>query len=264
MYKKSGFRRRGVRRGGRRVGMRGAAKVYAPKKAINVSRLQSKVNGLIKKQRKETEMKKYYMSAPISNPVGQVNANGSGVLCQDITSCMAIAAGVGAGDRQGLKCNLKGIFLRYQIQQQSALAIGVKYVMDIYKTSDVNIAVGTFPGTVYNVDTMSGVIDYNSTRSVLYRKVYQKIYSKTFYIPADSLSGSNNFIDNKVLIKQRQLLEWPTTASSNPQNVRYLLVVRASAGNLNTSTASTLSLIPLTAVNTGATFTVMASSYFTD
>lgn len=255
---------RGRRPVGRKTGMKGAAKVYAPKKAINVSRLESKVNGLLKKQKKEVEMKKQTLASPVSSSLGQVNNNGSGVLCLDITGCMSIGSAAGGSDRVGLKANLKGIFLRYQVQQQSALAIGVKYILEVWKTNDTNIATGSFPGMVFNTDSISGVIDYNSTRSMLYRNIYKRVYAKSFYIPPDNLSSVNSFIDKKVLIKQRQLLEWPTTATSNPQNVRYLVTIRASAGNLNTTTASTLSNIPLTAVNTGATCYIMATSYFTD
>lgn len=264
MYKKGGFRGRRVGRKTTKGGMRGAAKVYAPKKAINVSKLQSQVKGLIRKQKREVEMKRQFMASPATSNVGQVNANGSGVLCLDITSCMSIGAAAGVQDRVGNKVNLKGIFLRYQLQQQSALAIGVKYIMEVYKTTDLSTSIGSLPGTLYNSDTISGVIDYNSTRAMLYRNIYKRIYAKSIYIPADSTSSVANFVDKKVLIKQRQMLEWPTAATTNPQNIRYFVIIRASAGNLNTSTASTLTNIPLTAVNTGALCNLYATSYFTD
>lgn len=239
-------------------------KKSAPKSAVSVKALNNKINTLARSMRRNNEMKYCMTVAPLGGSVGQLNANGSGVGCYDLTSTFQLGQGVGALDRIGDSVNAKGLYIRIQLQQQSALSIAVRYKFVIFRTGDFTTALGTLPALCFNSDTISGVIDYNSSRNNVYRKEYQLLKQFEVYCPSDQTASTNLFVNKKLFLKMNQKLEYAGGASTVPQNVRYFIVVLGSAGNLHSSTASTLPNVPLTAISTGATCLIQCNGYYTD
>lgn len=236
------------------------------KKTVSVKALNNKINALEKSIKKNTEMKWCELASPLNTITGQVAINNAGYGFFELTSSLfSFGAGVNANSgRIGDKINLKGLFLRIQLQQQSALAIGVSYKFVIFKTDDIDTTGANMGLLCYNADAMSGVVDYNSCRNNVYRKVYQLIRQFNVYIPSDNIASTNLFRDKKFFLKCNDILEYASASSNPPQNVRYFMFCFPSAGNNNGASASTLPNIPLIAVNTGTVVNISITGYYTD
>jgi len=223
--------------------------------AKDVAKLKRQVNKT-KPEVKFTDM------TPSSVLCGQVTANLTGANGFFIP--LTIGTGNANGGRIGNSVKCIGHFLRMQLTQQSALAIGVKYIIDVWKTDDINSSIAALIPLCYEADSITGVVDTNSSQNLHYRKIYKKIKTKVVYLPADATSSVNLLRDIKLFVKQRQILEWPDTTGTSPMNMNYFVIIRASAGNHSTTTASTNPLVQLKIVNTGAQLSYVCKSYYTD
>lgn len=245
------------------------AKTSAPKKfgyvkrrgnlVTDIKKLKKTVNSM----KKSVEVKRSIELNVASYSVGQVNANNTGALC--IYAPVSTADGVDIVNRVGSKVRLIGYSIRGQIAQMSALVTPMRILVEVWKTDDVVTSpVGNHLPYIFNADSISGVIDINSTRVPQYMKVYKRVYGKNYYLAPDNYSGLTQIKDFKIFIKQQQNLEFVGTSSTAPSNVCYLITVRCSTGNNSTGTASTLPNIVNTAVNTGCYFRAVSNMFFTD
>lgn len=240
-------------------------KKKTPMKKVSSMKLARDVSILKKKVKSQRPEVKTTDITPSSVVTGQVKVNLTGAECIDISP--SIGTGNANGGRIGNQCLAIGNFLRIQLRQQSAGAIATRYIVDVWKTDDVNLttgSTGTFLPFVYNADTISSVIDYNSSRNMIYRGIYKRVFTKKVTLSADQTSSVNTTKDLKVLIKDNQIMQWPDTVGSAPMNVRWFLTVRADSGNASTATASTLPLIAQTAINTGAVMSYCVKCYYVD
>lgn len=244
-------------------------KSKAPKKFNYSKRSSNLVNDVKKLQKTVTNMKKSVevkRSIELnvaSYSVAQVNANNTGALC--IYAPVSTADGVDVPNRVGEKIRLIGYSIRGQIAQMSALVTPMRVLVEVWKTDDVVTSpVGNHLPYIFQADTISGVIDINSTRTPQYMNVYKKVYGKSYYIGPDNYSGLTQIKDFKIFLKQKQNLHYVGTSSTAPSNMCYLITVRCSTGNASTGTASTLPNIVNTAVNTGVFFRATSNMYFTD
>lgn len=228
----------------------------------NLLRDVKMLKSMVKKTK--PEVKWLALGTPQSVLIGQSNVNASGV--DGFYISMGMPAGVGNGNRIGEELKLIGMQLRMQFAQQSALTVGAHYIVDIIKFTDKSpTSLAGVIDKVYNTDTITGLIDTNSTLKNQYKKEYIRIFSKRVYLPADTQSSAANTLkDLKLFVKQNQRLEYEGTASSNPLNWLYCCIIRASTGNSSTTTASTLPLINNTAANTGAKISYTYKSFYTD
>lgn len=215
---------------------------------------------MVKRSRPEV---KFYQVTPSSNLVGQVDGNDSGASAFAISN--TIGGGVGSySARVGEEMNLIGIQLRLQFQQQSANNLATKYKVEVFRLSDDSVTLAEIINRVYEADTISQVVDINSTRNQLYMSDYKKIGSRTVYLPADNMSGTNMIKDLKMFIKRQDRLRFNGTGTANSVNYQYVCIVRANSGNRSTTTASTNALVSQTAVSTGAKYTYYYKNYLTD
>lgn len=247
----------------RRKGSKPAAK-KAPRKA-SVAALSKQVTNLKKQITKDMEMKKYSPTNAYGAVIGQVNVNNTGADFHDLTVCN-IGQGLDDDARVGKEITLKGIHFRIQMIQSSANTINNRYVIDVWRTTDMTTAVSTIRNILYDADSISGVIDANSTvnKEFMSGGAYTRLFSKSYYHKSDSTSGETSFRDLKFFIKQNQKLVYTSASQQVPQNHRYLFCVRCQAGNASSTTASTLSTIPVTAINTGVILRMQHTEYFYD
>jgi len=228
----------------------------------SVARLSKQITSIKKTMRKETEMKWFISHDATSYTVGQVDANVAGFRAIAFTH--NIPSGPTQAERIGRKVQLKGLFFRCTLQQQTNLASNSKYRFELWKSRQYFATTDDFVNQVYDNDGLSGLRDAYSSKNTTERSNHKLVYSKTMYLKLDSYSNVTTLNNYKFFIKQRQTLEYANDATGPEQNVFYYIVLFAYQGNRNTSTASTLPLIQLTAANTGATFTFTAKSYYTD
>lgn len=208
---------------------------------------------------------KQYLATATSDLVGQVDGNGGGTSGFMIRT--NIGGGVGAyGVRIGEEIKLIGIQLRMQFQQQSACAIPTRYVIDVFRLSDPAATIGDVISRAYNTDTITSLIDYNSTLNQLYKSDYKLIFRRKLYLAQDNLANVNMNKDLLTLIKQNINLKYNGTSTADAVNYQYALVVRADSGNRSTTTANTnlSTIINQTAVNTGAKYAYTWKLYYTD
>lgn len=241
------------------------------RKKVTVAKLSRKVSQLSNSLKVEREVKFYTPIDIMSGVVGQVNANVTGAYVADMI-CLNTGTGVGSTDRVGNKVKLIGTQIRFQIQQQSACDFYNHYIVDVWATTDLNVTATQFRDRFYNVDSISGVIDANSSRQ--YDLMKKKgnpladtwlVASKRVVVSKDMTTATQTgFKDFKMFIKQRDIVIYAGGATQVPTNIRWFCAVRAQAGNASTATASTLPNIVATAINTGAVIRFQYTNYFTD
>jgi len=216
---------------------------------------------IMKDKKKNTELKRRTTLPATGYTVGQVNGNSSGYV--GIAFQHSIPQGVGYGDRIGREVTLKGISIRFSLQQQSGLTSNTKYRFEVWKSSNYYSNPDNFVNDVYESDSLSGFIDGNSTRNLHFKNLYKRIYSKELYLKPDTFSGVLMLNNYKIFIKQNQKLEWVSATTAPEDNIFYYGVLLAYQGNKG-GTASTVGNIPLTAANTGAIVTMVEDIYFSD
>lgn len=240
-----------------------------PAKMANIVALSKQVKRLKTSMRREYELKKWDSSTIHNNTVGQVNGNISGVQIFDINLCQ-MASGLNANERVGEKTILKGIYLRMQLQQQISAAAKNMFYVELWRTSDFT-ATSTIINYLYDIDSISSIIDYNSTynkdyvgKKSGYKQPYQLVARKRVVVKEDTVSNVSQFQNVKLFVKQNQELLYSGGANQSPTNVRYLCVIRAANGNSSSGTTSTLTGVPITAVSTGAQYWASFTAWYTD
>lgn len=267
MYKKR-YMRKGRRAPLKRAGKQvSKAKAYVrPAKMANVVALAKQVNSIKKQMYKDTEVKQYTPADIYADIVGQVNINNSGFIATDLEPCN-IGAGVDVDTRVGNQIKMLGMHFRGQITNQSQTSLRQRIYIDIWKTTDFGVTATSMAGLVYKTDSLSGVIDGNSTLDHDYVKngQYKLIKRKVYTLAEDAFSGSNvQFKDFKFFVKTNQILNYASSASDVPQNYRYICVIRAQHGNKNSTTPSTLTTIPVLVANSGSVIRMQHTDYYID
>lgn len=233
------------------------------KRSHNLAKDVSKLQKVVKGMSKSVEVKRSQELGVSSNVVGQVNVNNTGALC--ITATLNTGDGVDMISRIGEKIKLIGYSIRGQIAQQTLASTPCRVLVEVWKTQDVVTSpISNHLNYLFNADTISGVIDINSTRVAAYLDTYKRVFAKNYYIGSDTVSGVAMLKDFKIFIKQKQMLHYIGTSAVEPSNIRYLITVRCSTGNCNTSTNSTLPNLANTGATTGLYFRCVSNMFFTD
>lgn len=243
----------------RRVTKKAPKKFNYVKSEGNLVKDVNRLKKLVKKVKPEV---KYIQPAGGNDLVGQVSVNATGSNGFFITN--TCGSGVGNGDRVGNETKLIGINCRLQIQQMSASTQPIRCIFEIFKFTDRTSSISQMLPYIYQPDSISGVIDYNSTRNPSYINEYKRIASRKVYLRADNFSGQAINTCVKMFVKQNQKLRYSSTTSADAVNYGYALFVRADNGNRDGATASTLTNIPVTATSTGARYYYVFKTYFTD
>lgn len=234
----------------------------ATAKVSSVVALSKSVNKLKKQIAREREMKEFE-SGVLASVVGQVSGNNTGMWIDDL-DLMDIGEGASDKTRIGKEVTLKGIQTRLQFSSQSNTSTGINFVVEVWKTQDFGSALTAIRDALYNVDSISTVIDYYSSHKNEAKSWLKRVGYKRVYLPNDSISGINMVKDIKMFIKQNQKLTYTLGTTQIPQNYRYIICVRASCGNSATSTASTLTNIVHTTAQTGAIVRLVSKCWYTD
>lgn len=239
-------------------------------KVASVVSLARQVKRLSNKMKRDTEVKEYTPTDIYAGSVAQVDGNVSGMRVFQLNA-LNIGGGSAADQRIGVKVKHIGMSLRFQLTQEVSAALKNRIIVDIWRTTDFAYSDVGLRDVLYDNDSISTVVDANSTRNhdVIKSKfnpdgIFSLIASKRVTLSQDPYSGSGQFQDFKMFVKLSDEMQYAGSSIAVPINYRYFVCIRAQNGNRNTTTASTIANIPITAVNTGAIVRFQTTSYYTD
>lgn len=184
--------------------------------------------------------------------LGQFNgASTAGYYSFDITPIPA--QGLTDITRIGDSIKLCSVRLRFQFYSMSATQSPIKLRIIILKVKDIS-ETSTTSATNYLSDTPwsnASIIDYNSIPDSDFSGSYTKIFDKRFTFPAQ-LYNTQKMVLNKIFYYNFPNHHVKYSANStNPSSGRLCMIVLADNGNCSTTTATTATGAPVTAVNTG-------------
>lgn len=244
-----------ARKGVRKVGQAIKGRYYG-KGGLNVARIASDV-AMVKKLM-NVEKKRWILNQ--SNvPIGQVAGNLSGYYQTDLTPFPV--SGSGYNQRDGSSLKMVSYHMQMQFISQSAAIGRTNYKIYIIETlaSTFNPASAMLDNTFVS----GSIVDYNSQINPDYFGRYKIIQTKRVSIEPDSATGQTAYrtvsMGKKHQVHIRFSLDTATVT-----NKRLYMLILADSGNCSTSTASTLTGIPQTAINTGATLSFNYTAYYVD
>lgn len=247
--------RKGVRKAGQYAGKAIKSRYY-PNKKLNVGQIVRDV-AMVKKLM-NVEKKRWILSAS-NQPVGQVLGNLSGYYQTDLTPFCT--SGVGYNQRTGSSLKVVSYHMQMQFISQSAAVGRTNFKILIMET-----LAGSFnPVAAYldNTFVSGSIVDYNSQINPDQYGRYKIIQSKRVSIEPDSSTGQVAYrtasMGKKHQVHIRFQLDTATVT-----NKRIYMLILADSGNASTTTASTLTGIPQTAINTGATVSYNWTAYYVD
>lgn len=254
-----------AKRAAKKVG-RVVKKRYFKGKGYSRPNLSSMVRDLALVKRSLNVEKKYIISSVTANTdVGQVNANNTTAGQQIFDITPAITQGVGYNQMTGNSVKMVSMALFGQVKQQSATRHPMRLKITLFSVTGTpqNVVTIRDNAWLYETNPISTCVDYNSQRNINTFKDYKIIATKYVYLMPDPVSGELIIKDFKFLMKMNHHLKWRdnTTSLTNGQ---LALCVTSDSGNSSTTTASTLSSIPILATNTGATIQFYTKIYYVD
>lgn len=249
------FVKKAVKKARRKVGQ-AITKRYYGNKRLNIGQIAKDV--AVVKKLMNVEKKRWILS--VSNvAVGQVLGNLSGYYQTDLTPFPA--SGSGYNQRDGSSLKVVSYHMQMQFITQSAAVGRTNYRIMIIET-----LAGTFnPVSAYldNTFVSGSIVDYNSQINPDQFGRYKIIQSKRVSIEPDSVTGQTAY-RTMSLGKKHQVYIRFSLDTTTVTNKRLYMLILADNGNASTTTASTLTGIPSTAINTGATVSFNWTAYYVD
>lgn len=233
------------------------------KLAADLEMVKSRLN--VEKKHKDRDV--------ITYPVGQVNNNTDGALAMDITP--VISQGTDSDERVGNSLKLTGISLPMSLTQmiENRGDRRVRITLLRVKAADNGVSAQEALEQVWDVNPLTGLRDFNAPRAFRNSKNdgISVLRSMTCYIPAPAAaSAEGNAVDTECMVKNlrfsvklQDILRFEQSSDTYPQGIRYVIVFQANAGNVNSSTNSTLD-VPVTFKSTGLTLRLSQRNWWVD
>ena len=261
-----------------------AVKKYIRKGVKNVKKLarkryQTKTGGLRWKQviadvnmlKNTINAEKKVYNMYVQNAVlGQVNGNSNGHYILDITPIPA--QGATSITRNGASIKHHSSHFQMQFAQQSASISPINIRVYLIRTvgvaySSVSGVPATFMDPNPFISGGANIYDYNASRNQDYFKTYKVLRTLEYKLAADTASSQVQIRTVKFGMKYSDELnhvKFTADGATTPASGQLLLFITCDAGNCSTSTASTLTGVPVTAVNTGLSLQYNINHYFYD
>lgn len=257
--KKSGFKRF-VKKAVRKVGQ-AAKKRYVKGNKVNLSQVVSDV-ALVK--RMLNAEKKSIQSVVLGTAFGQVSANASGFYSADVTPIPS--QGVGFQQRNGQSIKICSWHMTAQVIQQSAASSAINFKMFIYKImGDPETSASTFVTEQFQTNAFVGgggsIVDYNSMINPNRFSEAKLVYFKNFRIAPDNFSNQTGFRTISCGGKINHHIRYDGDTNTVTQG-QLIMVILADSGNIGA--VSTLSNVPITAINTGCALNYNLKWYYYD
>lgn len=226
----------------------------------NISKDVSMLKSLI-----NAEKKILVLSGQNQN-VAQLTFNSQGAYTLDMTPNPA--QGTTDNTRTGDSIKLTTSYLQFQLFGQSALIAPMRIRIEIWRVLGTPQTVSTALGQIYDATVFASntIRDINSQRNPDYLGQYKLIYSR-----------ERRFAPPPAGVTQRMIMNWDiplrygqghhvrlANASQTVEDGQLILFILADSGNYSTASASTDTVAPILAVNTGMIFHYNIKHYFLD
>lgn len=200
--------------------------------------------------------------------MGQVAGNSNGFYSADVTPTPAL--GSSSGGRIGNDINVTGMYMTVQLRQMSAATAPVKITWYIMRMKgDYSSTSGQVVANSFNTNDYIGggaiIYDTQSSLNSDFFGTYTILKKFNCYIKPDQFTGQQMPCVKNIALKFRKPLN--VRFYSNGTGVclgKIFLVALASNGNCSTVTASTITNLPVSAVNTGQFLNFSMKYYYTD
>lgn len=263
VYKRAGkksFIARIARKGMRKAGQ-AIKKRYVSGGRVNVNQVVRDVAVVKRMLNAEKKMLSLNVNGIL---IGQVVGNISGYYTQDITP--APANGTAGSEKTGRSIKMCSYHCQMQLIQQSSAIGRQNYKIMIFKTLGLPVNSSQFVSDYFANNGFIGgasIIDYNSNVNPDSYGRYKKIFEKRVTLEPDSVSGQTGFktIQFGGKFNHHVRFSGSTTTVNNGQ---LWMIVLADSGNCSPTVSSTLTNIPQTGTNTGATINYQMFRYYYD
>lgn len=236
---------------------------YYKKGNVNVKRIAKDVRFL--KSVLNPEKKRIVINNTSNTPVGQVNGNTSGHLILDLTPLPVV--GTGYQQRNGASIRLHSAYYQFQLYDQTATSSPVRVKFMLFSVKGTPQSTSTIPSQLLTPTpfiTGGTVYDYNSAYNPDFLKQYKMIKCWSRTMQPDQLSGQRIIKDVTVPLKFRNTHIRFNADSTVIASGQLILMILLDNGNMSASTASTLTNVPQTAVNTGLSVNYNLMYYYYD
>lgn len=206
---------------------------------------------------------KKYTFTNIATTVGQCSVNAdSGYYATDITPIPS--EGITQTSRNGASIKVSSMILRCQLVQQTNLNTDMRVTIYIIKNFQNNTINAALVNQFLVPDAISTMTDYNSIRNPDYFKLFRVIAKKSYKLSNDSATSQNQLKDFQINLSfKNHHVRFNADTNTVASGQIWMLVV-ADTGNKDGTTASTLTNVGNTAVNTGARFICSIRNYYYD
>jgi hypothetical protein len=263
-----------------RATKRAARKRYVTKtgNGLRVGRIAKDV--MMLKRMVNAEKKQLQQKSVASSPpsVAQVSGNSSGHFVMDITPIMS--EGAASYQRNGGSVKWTSSYLEFMFNKNTSGTAACNYIIEIWKINNqpyttTSIQNGTFMSDLfepngYVTNSAGGAVsiyDTVASRDQDTFKNFKRIGFKRVYFPQSQLSGSPQVKLVKLPLKLGHHIKFASYQTGDTNIVvsgQVIMTIRADNGNMSTTTACTNLGIPITAVNTGASFHWSFTHYYYD
>ena len=207
--------------------------------------------------------KKQISAQNVTQVVAQVFGSGYGHWISDVTPILN--QNVTGTGRIGNSIKVSSMCLKGQLIQQSGAVQAQKIKIEFFMNKGTPVSGASVISSIYDLNFLNGVYDINSSRAIDTFKNWVCVGRRYFTINQDNQSNVTGFRDITIPLKFNNWhVKYDDTNSNTVQNGQMYMVVTADSGNGSSSTASTNTFIPVTAVSTGSVFNYYINYYVYD
>lgn len=245
-YVKTGVKR-GIKEFGKTYGISYGRRGLRMKKSTpqKLAALATTVAGIAARLNVE---KKYVTGSVQTGFVAQTNFIGGadlpGYYFTELTP--VIPQGTGENERNGNSLKLTGFHSKFQFRQQPNCHSDRRLRMMLIKTTS-DKSLPNILTEMYDLNPLTGIIDYHSNKDYTNNKDSHKvILTKNFKVR--QLAGGPGFTQNpdgkaiadcEMNLKMQEMLRYELNTSTNPNDIRFYLVIFCDTGNLSSAATST-------------------------
>lgn len=245
-----------------------ARKRYMKNGSVNVQKIVKDVNYL--KSVLNPEKKRNQQLNTSGFGIAQCfGATGSGIFTADITPIMS--QGTTAETRNGASIKLHSSHMKFQFRHQASAVQRINFCMYVVSIpGQPYTASGTAASNFMNLNQfvlnagVPAIIDYNSDRNQDYFKHFRVLRKVKFSLQQNDIAGQSVIKNVHVGLKYKNHHIKFNNNSNTIAEGQLMLFIFADSGNSSATTASTLSNVPVAAVNTGAVMNYDINHYFYD
>lgn len=197
--------------------------------------------------------------------IGQCNANVLGAYFADFTP--NVNEGDTYGTREGSSLKMHSSFYKFNFYQNTSTTSPIKMIGYLFQVLGAPQTASSFISNIFTPNGFTGIVDYNSLFNPDYRGQYRILRKWNMYLRPDNFSGQTVEGDYSLGIKYNRGKGHHIRFNADTNTVidgQIIFMIFADNGNTSGSTVSTLSNIPIKAINTGVIMNINRIDYYFD